>query len=127
MPIRRTLACLLLLLTPACGAGGDGQVPAVTTPAQRDTSAVLRGKAFAQAHCAACHAIGSGISPLTETPSFAATANTPGLTSDTLRLWLQDSHNYPEIMNFALSPSQTDDLTQYMLSLKQPDYRPPIQ
>lgn len=91
------------------------------------TDTAARGIAFAQAHCAACHAIDAGLSPLAEAPSFAGTANTPGFTAGTLRPWLRDSHNYPEIMNFALTPAQIDDLTTYMLSLKRPDYKPPIQ
>lgn len=127
MLIKHALACLLLSLTTACGTVSDGKVPSVAPAAKADTSAVLRGEAFAQAHCAACHAIGSGLSPLAQAPSFAATANMPGLTADTLKPWLHDSHNYPEIMNFALTPAQTHDLTLYMLTLRQADYRPPIQ
>jgi len=125
MPTKRTLACLLLSLATACGTVDDGKTPSAAIVPQAETSPVARGKAFAQAHCAACHAIGStDLSPLSQAPTFAGIANTPGLTGETLRPWLQDSHNYPEMMNFALNPAQTADLTHYILSLQQPDYRP---
>ncbi len=128
MPTKRTLACLLLSLTTACGTVSEGKAPSATLLPDAETSAVSRGKAFAQAHCSACHEIGnSGLSPLSQAPTFAGIANTPGLTSETLRPWLQDSHNYPEVMNFGLTPTQTGDLTHYILTLQQPDYRPPIQ
>src|SRR3546814_1878195 len=86
-----------------------------------------QGLAFAQKHCSACHAIDTGISPKPEAPSFEAIINTPGLTAQTLNPWLQDSHNFPEIMNFEIAPEQIDTLAAYMLTLNNADYRPPIQ
>jgi mono/diheme cytochrome c family protein len=123
MNVMRAFACLLLSLTTACGTTGAEPV----SDAAPATDAATRGMAFAQAHCAGCHSIDTGISPLAEAPSFAATANTPGLSAETLRPWLRDSHNYPEMMNFTLAPARIDDLTTYMLTLKRPDYKPPIQ
>jgi len=127
MVFTRAFACLLFSLTAACGAGNAGQISSTAPASETNNADAARGMAFAQAHCAACHAIGTGISPLAEAPSFAATANSPGLTAETLRPWLRDSHNYPEVMNFALAPAQIDDLTSYMLTLRQPGYKPPIQ
>lgn len=92
-----------------------------------ENASVNRGMTFARAHCAACHAVATGISPKPEAPSFETIVNTTGLTGDTLKPWLMDSHNYPEIMNFAIAPAQIDDLAAYMLTLKNPSYRPPIQ
>src|SRR3546814_20054105 len=83
-----------------------------------------QGLAFAQKHCSICHAIDTGISPKPEAPSFEAIINTPGLTAQTLNPWLQDSHNFPEIMNFEIAPEQIDTLAAYMLTLKNADYRP---
>ena len=125
MPMKVALACLLSL-TAACGAMTNG--PA-SPPAARhgDNGAAKRGMEFAQAHCAACHAVVSGVSAKPDAPSFEAIVNTDGLTAETLEPWLRDSHNYPEIMNFAIEPRQIGDLATYMLTLKNPAYRPPIQ
>lgn len=127
MFMKPAFACLLLFVTSACSAVSDAGLPAAAPVTGAETSAALRGKEFAQAHCAACHSIDSGISPVSAAPSFAAIANSQGLNADTLRPWLLNSHNYPDMMNFALTPAQSNDLTYYMLTLKQPDYRPPIQ
>lgn len=110
----------------------SGAIAAVQAkPAKRtsptEVTAQLRGLAFAQQHCSACHAVDTGISPKPEAPSFEAIINTPGLTARTLNPWLRDSHNFPEIMNFKIAPGQIDALAAYMLTLKNPDYRPPIQ
>ena len=89
-------------------------------------AASTRELAFARARCAGCHAVGVGTSPRREAPSFEDVVNTPGLTPDTPKPWLRDSHNYPEIMNFTIAPEQIDDLAAYMLTLNDPSYRPPI-
>jgi mono/diheme cytochrome c family protein len=86
-----------------------------------------RGAVFAQAHCAICHSTGSGSSPKPEAPTFEEIANARGLTIETLRPWLRDSHNYPEVMNFEIEPKQVDDLAAFILTLQSADYRPPIQ
>jgi mono/diheme cytochrome c family protein len=86
-----------------------------------------RGRLFAQASCAACHAVerGSTSSPNPNAPAFAAIVNQQGLTAETLSSWLRDAHNYPSEMEFQLDSSRTDDLVAYMLTLSDPDYRPP--
>lgn len=91
------------------------------------SSAQMRGSAFARTHCSQCHSIEGGFSPRPEAPSFAAITNTPGLTDQTLEFWLRNSHNFPEIMDFAIAPEQVNDLAQYMLTLQDEDYRPPVQ
>lgn len=100
--------------------------PSVTAPAPLSPSA-MRGLAFAKANCAGCHAVeGSGASPNAEAPAFAAIANTPDLTGETLRQYLRDSHNYPAAMNFTVEPAQIDDLADYVVTLKRADYKPDI-
>ncbi|PBN42924.1 cytochrome c [Sphingobium sp. D43FB] len=126
MPTKIVLACLISL-TAACGAMASGQAKPVGVADRAENTAAKRGMAFARSHCAACHAVGTGMSPKPEAPSFEAIVNTPGLTAETLKPWLRDSHNYPEIMNFAIAPTQIDDLAAYMLTLKNRAYRPPIQ
>lgn len=126
MPMKAVLTCLILL-TAAFGAIASGQAKPTGTASRGENPAAKRGMAFAQSHCTACHAVDAGISPKPEAPSFEAIVNTTGLAAETLKSWLRDSHNYPEIMNFAIAPAQIDDLATYMLTLKNPGYRPPIQ
>ena len=126
MRLKRISAALIAVAV-VSGAIATGQArPAKKS--NRTAMAVQRqGLAFAQKHCSICHAIDTGISPKPEAPSFEAIINTPGLTAQTLNPWLQDSHNFPEIMNFEIAPEQIDTLAAYMLTLKNADYRPPIQ
>jgi mono/diheme cytochrome c family protein len=85
-----------------------------------------RGHAFAQATCAACHAIerGSVLSPNPHARSFPAIVNQQGLTAATLSSWLREAHNYPAEMEFQLDSGTVDDLVAYMLTLTDPNYRP---
>lgn len=86
-----------------------------------------RGLAFARARCSGCHAVTSGgLSPNPESPPFEAVVNATGLTRSTLTQFLRDSHNFPEVMNFTVAPAQIDDLADYMVTLRSPDYRPAI-
>jgi mono/diheme cytochrome c family protein len=78
-----------------------------------------RGLAFAQMRCAACHAVTpGGISPNPDAPAFESVVNVPGLTAETLTVWLRTSHYYPEAMNFEIAPEEVDGLTRYMLTLR---------
>ena len=61
------------------------------------------------------------ISPHPEAPPFESVVNTPGLTITTLKAWLRNSHNFPEIMNFDVDLGQIDDLAAYMLTLRERD------
>ncbi|MFD1104640.1 c-type cytochrome [Sphingobium olei] len=124
--MRKTvILTIVMTFSAACTAAAGGRFAAPPTSGS-DTPAA-RGAAFARAHCAACHAVEPGFSPKPEAPTFEAIANARGLTIDTLRPWLRDSHNFPEVMNFAIAPEQVDDLAAHILTLKSPDYRPPIQ
>lgn len=130
-----TLAFALVSAGLVSGCTTNGQT-AATAPtsaaataaptASADHAAAQRGQAFAQSHCSSCHAIGNGISPNPTSPSFARVINTPGLTSGTLNSWLKNSHNFPEMMNFAIEDEHIDDLAAYMLTLRDPNYRPPV-
>ena len=91
------------------------------------TEQQARGYAFAKTNCTGCHAITpTGTSANPEAPHFQAIANMPGLTRETLRNFLRDSHNYPAAMNFTVEPGQVEDLTDYVLSLRKADYKPEI-
>ena len=85
------------------------------------------GLAFAQASCGGCHAVERlGVSPNPDAPPFAAIVNQEGLTAETLSTWLGDAHNYPEEMEFYLEKPEVDQLVAYLLTLRDPNYRPAI-
>ena len=85
------------------------------------------GVAYAQASCGGCHAVGRrSVSPNPQAPPFAAIVNQEGLTRNTLAAWLRNAHNYPDEMKLSLEPRQVDELVAYMLTLRDPNYRPGI-
>lgn len=113
------IALITLALAACVGAGG--------AKGGRLDASQQRGKAFAEAHCTACHAITpNGTSPNPESPPFEAVVNTSGLTADTLARFLRDSHNFPGAMAFEIDRAKIDDLTAYMVTLKRADYHPEI-
>lgn len=80
---------------------------------------VERGLEFAQAHCAACHAVvRDHFSPNPQAPAWEDVVAKEGLTHETLTYWLRHSHNFPEIMNFEIADDQVDALAAYMLTLR---------
>lgn len=115
-------ACLPLLLAPLALAA------CTTVSGERPLSAkAQRGQAVAQARCAACHAIGpSDKAANADSPRFEAVANMPGLTEQSLRQFLRDSHNYPAAMNFSVESDQVDELAAYVITLRRADYKPEI-
>ncbi|MFO1256722.1 MAG: c-type cytochrome [Sphingomonadaceae bacterium] len=113
-------ASLILLALAACA---PARLP--KTQVIELTEQEARGYAFAKANCGGCHAItANAASPNPESPPFEAVVNTKGLTARTLETFLRDSHNFPGQMAFDVDPKKIDDLTAYMLTLKQADYRP---
>lgn len=123
----RAIFVPLVLVTASCSIREPRYPTPTVTTANESTAAAKRGQTFAEAHCAGCHAIKSGLSSNPQAPSFEAVINTPGLEAATLRPWLRNSHNFPAMMNFAIDPDQIEDLAAYMLTLKDPGYRPAIQ
>ena len=114
---------LLLLCLPPFAAACQNIPPA--EPAA--TASSSPGQAFAQASCGGCHATGLyGTSSSPNAPPFGAIANQEGLTAQSLSTWLRGAHNYPSEMNFHLSDAQVDALVAYMLTLRTPDYRRPV-
>lgn len=92
------------------------------------TKQARRGLAFAQSHCASCHAVAvNAISGNPESPAFEMIVNAPGLTRETLTVFLRDSHNFPATMDFEIEPAQIDDLAAYMMTLRQDNYLHPIE
>jgi len=86
---------------------------------------VAAGYAFADSHCSGCHAVSAGgISPNPQSPAFEDVVNRPGVTYATLNPWLDNSHVYPDIMDFEIAPDQVDALARYMMTMQREDYRP---
>lgn len=98
---------------------------ASTRPGHAPSAGAKRGQAFAATHCAACHGItANSSSPNPESPPFEEIANRDGLTGQTLRQFLRDSHNYPEAMDFKVERTRIRDLADYIVTLKRPGYKP---
>ncbi len=120
--IKLPVLTVLLLIPAACA-----PLPLDEAPAASKAAAEMRGLAFAQANCSACHAVTAGQdSPLAEAPPFEAVVNTPGLSEATITPWLRNSHNFPDMMDFEIDPAEIDDLAAYMLSLQNRNYVPRI-
>jgi mono/diheme cytochrome c family protein len=77
-----------------------------------------RGLAYAQANCAGCHAIlrEDTNSPNTDSPTFKAVAETPGITRTALSVFFRSPH--PTMPNLIIAPEDADDLIAYIMSLK---------
>lgn len=105
-------ALLSMLVAVAACATDETQAGARASPE------VMRGRAYAEDTCAACHAIDQGAtnSPNAQAPSFHTIANTPGMTRIALAAWMQSSHeNMPELI---VDPDRIDDLWAYLSTLK---------
>ncbi|MFN9632882.1 MAG: hypothetical protein ACK554_05260 [Erythrobacteraceae bacterium] len=84
-----------------------------------------RAPAFVEAACGGCHAVEPPfLSPNPRSPSFAAIANRNGLSEKSLADWLEDAHNYPEMMDFTLTRPQIDQIAAYMVTLRKAGYVP---
>lgn len=115
------LALLPLAALAMLASGCQTAAPQIAGP----QTAAAKPPAFVEAACGGCHAVEPPFrSPNPESPSFAAIANRTGLTEATLASWLTDAHNYPEQMDFTLTPAQAQAIADYMVTLRRADYRP---
>lgn len=109
----------LLALVSGCQAVSPGQHTA--EGALQAGTPEWRGQKFVQNRCAVCHSVGYGeTSPMPAAPAFAAIANTPGLTRETLATWLSNHRNFPEEMYFEVPAEHIDEITAYLLTLRRP-------
>ena len=119
----RTLPILAFaaLILGACNTVAAPAAPGAAS-AKAVAPEVQGGYDFAQAHCSTCHAVVPlKLSPNPESPPFQAIVSRPGLTGATLKTFLRDSHNFPEIMDFDIDSDQIDALAAYMLTLQERD------
>jgi mono/diheme cytochrome c family protein len=122
-----TLEIKMKLIALIAVAAGVGACQSTSPTADMAPAAAPRGLAFVQGSCGGCHAVERhGASPNSDAPPFAAIVNREGLTPGTLKTWLRDAHNYPEEMEFYLEGREVDELVAYMLTLRDPNYRPAI-
>jgi mono/diheme cytochrome c family protein len=75
------------------------------------------GHRLADAWCKECHAIEAATDDAARAaPAFAKIANLPSTTALSLKVFLHTSH--PSMPNLVFTPDETDDLVNYILSLK---------
>jgi mono/diheme cytochrome c family protein len=93
-----------------------GLVPVSVNAEEPDDPRV--GLAFAQAHCAGCHAVRvtDNLSPNSAAPPFVNVAKTAGMTGRALAVWLQTSH--PTMPNFVIAQKDRDNVIAYIMSLQ---------
>lgn len=109
------------LLAPVVAGSGLAVSACMTTPPPPPPEP----PAFVEAACGGCHSVEAPfLSPNPRAPSFEAVANRPGVTRSTIQAWLRDAHNYPEQMDFDLTPERVDEVSDYIITLRHKDYVP---
>ncbi len=82
-----------------------------------DSDSAASGHKLAEAWCTTCHAIEADATGARHAgPDFIKVANLPSTTELALKVFLRTSH--PSMPNIVLTAKQTDDLVNYILSLK---------
>lgn len=116
-------AAALFLAACVAASGADKPPPMQGKPTA--PSPDTRAPAFVEAACGGCHAVEPPfLSPNPASPSFAAIANRHGLSERSLADWLAEAHNYPEDMDFTLTPAQIKQIVDYIVSLRKEGYVP---
>lgn len=103
----------------AAGALTVGAFVAGATAANgQDIGDIDRGRVYAEKVCAECHAISStpARSAIAKATPFRVIANTPGMTSTALNVWLLTPH--PSMPNLIIEGRDRDDVIAYVLSLR---------
>ena len=75
------------------------------------------GRLLSERWCTECHAIdATPTRKVTAAPDFADIANRASTTALSLKVFLRTNH--PSMPNIVIAPDQSDDLVNYILSLK---------
>ena len=107
--MRPVTLCLFIAIT--CVA-----LPTFAQPTTDDNRSA--GRQVAMEICSSCHRVVAGqLAPVQNTPSFIDIANMPSTTALSLKAFLRSNHK--RMPNFIISNSDTDDVVDYILSLKQ--------
>ena len=81
------------------------------------SESISAGHRLAEAWCKDCHAIEAVTAGARgRGPDFVAIANRTSTTGLSLKVFMKTSHH--QMPNLIITPSQADDLTNYILSLK---------
>ncbi|MFW2351207.1 hypothetical protein [Qipengyuania sp.] len=112
------LAASLALV--ACQTTGAGEPAPAASAVAADGSAV---PTYVTAICGECHAVRpNSVSPNPQAPNWVDIANSPGLTRETLVVFLSDAHNYPMQMDVDLVDEDIEIIADYMMTLQTDDY-----
>ena len=97
---------------------------AASEASPRSSQEIERGRAFAQRHCATCHAVGrTGTSPYALAPPFRTLHERYDVEAlaEALAEGIVVGHGGARQMpQFVLSPTEIDDLLAYLKSLESP-------
>jgi mono/diheme cytochrome c family protein len=101
-------AIVTALLSVMCGSAYTAQV-----------GSAEQGLRLSREVCAACHLVvkATGRSTNSDAPTFAAIANTPGMTSAAIRVALETSHR--TMPNLVIKDDDADSIIAYILTLKE--------
>nr|TFG55321.1 MAG: cytochrome C [Hyphomicrobiales bacterium] len=86
-------------------------------PAQAQVDAPL-GEKLARDVCAECHAVEAGVlhSPNSDAIAFQALADTPGINTMAIKVWLRSPHRTMPLL--VLSGAEIDEVSAYIMRLK---------
>lgn len=122
------LANFAVLLLTACQPAGS--IAEAGKPANRTAAITASHHAaplpkIVARSCQGCHSVRFHLaSPNPSAPGFADIANLEGLTPNTLSAFLRAAHNYPDEMKMTLTPQEVENIVAYVLTLRDPNYRP---
>ena len=79
-----------------------------------------RGLSYAKKFCAGCHGVEAKdqSSPNSEAPTFKGVANSTGMSSTALTLWMQKPHLHHSMPEVVVPIEDRENLIAYILSLK---------
>lgn len=106
-----------------CGLGGAAcaHFGVGAGEARSDGARVERGRAFVEAQCASCHAVGpTGASPFAAAPPFRTLHERYAVTDLEEALAEGITVGHPAMPEFQLEPEQIRDVVAYLQSLEKP-------
>ncbi len=79
-----------------------------------------RGLSYAKKFCAGCHGVEAKdqSSPNSEAPTFSGVANSTGMSSTALTLWMQKPHLHHSMPEVVVPIDERENVIAYILSLK---------
>jgi mono/diheme cytochrome c family protein len=119
MTSRSLLAAVLVATGAAALSGGDSVGEGRRSGGSGVAGDPVRGEAYARDVCASCHAVerGAPVSPVADAPTLQEIAETPGMTSLALTVWLTTFHPERTMPALVVAPQDRQDVIAYILSL----------